>query len=86
MPHVTRRSFLQAGAAATVLAGLAGCSTDGESQAPSAPDAASYPIEPEEWGSGSPKWEEAETADGWTMPAGAPRIPLTFAVVARRPA
>ena len=27
-----------------------------------------------------------ETADGWTMPAGAPRIPLTFAVVARRPA
>ena len=66
MPHVTRRSFLQAGAAATVLAGLAGCSTDGESQAPSAPDAASYPIEPEEWGSGSPKWEEAETADGWT--------------------
>ena len=27
-----------------------------------------------------------ETPDGWTMPAGAPRIPLTFAVVARRPA
>ena len=27
-----------------------------------------------------------ETTDGWTMPAGAPRIPLTFAVVARRPA
>lgn len=27
-----------------------------------------------------------ETPDGWTMPAGAPRIPLTFSVVARRPA
>ena len=26
-----------------------------------------------------------ETPDGWTMPQGAPRIPLTFAVVARKP-
>ena len=25
-----------------------------------------------------------ETPDGWTMPADGPRIPLTFAVVARR--
>ena len=26
-----------------------------------------------------------ETPDGWTMPEGSPRIPLTFSVVARRP-
>ena len=27
-----------------------------------------------------------ETPEGWTMPSGAPRIPLTFAIVARKPA
>lgn len=64
MSGVTRRGFLQVGAAAAVMAGLAGCAPSAAS-GPSVPDAASYPIEPEEWGSGSPKWEEGETADGW---------------------
>jgi hypothetical protein len=26
------------------------------------------------------------TPDGWALPEGSPRIPLTFSVVARRPA
>ena len=66
MANLTRRNFLQAGAAAAVMAGLAGCDT-ATTDAKGAPDAASYPIDPEEWGSGSPKWAESATEDGWTL-------------------
>lgn len=65
MPRITRRNFLQASATAAVLAGLAGCVPSNTSVL-TAPDVTSYPIEAEEWGSGSPKWEKAETPDGWT--------------------
>lgn len=64
-------------AAAALLAGammlgvLAGCNnetagnTDTPATATPAPAADSYPITPEELGSGTPKWSEKETADGW---------------------
>lgn len=75
MANTTRRSFLAAGAIAAGLVGLAGC--DSAATAPdankgtTAPDAANYPIEPEEWGSGSPKHTEEvvgekRTKEGWT--------------------
>lgn len=64
-------------AAAALLAGamllgvLAGCddgtaeNSDNPNTTTPAPATDSYPITPEELGSGTPKWSEEETADGW---------------------
>ena len=73
--NVTRRNFLQVTAAAGAVAALAGC--DGGQETPDAPSgeqggsteapaADAYPIDAEEWGSGTPKHAEEETRDGWT--------------------
>ena len=67
--NVTRRNFLQATAAASALVALAGCSGEGNASANDAsgvPAADAYPIDAEEWGSGTPKHAEEEMRDGWT--------------------
>ena len=67
--NVTRRNFLQATAAASALVTLAGCSGEGNTPANDAsgvPAADAYPIDAEEWGSGTPKHAEEEMRDGWT--------------------
>ena len=69
---ITRRNFLAASAVSAGLLGLAGCSdaTSKDSSA-TAPSADSYPIDAEEWGSGTVKHSEevvgqARSGDGWT--------------------
>lgn len=70
--NVTRRSFLAASAATAGMAGLVGCSTEEESpgndthDVTAAPAADAYPIEPEEFGSGTVRYSSEETVDGWT--------------------
>ena len=67
--NVTRRNFLQATAATSALVALAGCSGEGNASANDAsgvPAADAYPIDAEEWGSGTPKHAEEEMRDGWT--------------------
>ena len=57
--------MLAASAGATMLAMLAGCSdTSGQGDG-GAPSSASYPIDPEEFGSGTPKYI-VEKMEGWT--------------------
>lgn len=69
---ITRRNFLAASAVSAGLLGLAGCSdaTSKDSSA-TAPSTDSYPIDAEEWGSGTVKHSEevvgqARSGDGWT--------------------
>ena len=72
--NVTRRNFLAASAVTAGLLGLAGCesaSTKGGSDVLAAPAADAYPIDPEEWGSGTPKHAEEVIGtergrEGWT--------------------
>lgn len=64
MKDITRRNFLKGSAATAALAALAGCQTPGSST--DAPAADKYPIEPEEWGSGTVRYTLEETQDGWT--------------------
>ena len=64
MAKLTRRNFLMAGAAAAATGMLAACN-GGAAPAPAgdepaSTDEASYPIEPEELGSGTPKWTEED--------------------------
>ena len=75
---ITRRNFLAASAVTAGLVGLAGCDNQGGEQQPgaqtdvaTAPAADAYPIEPEEWGSGTVRHSEevigdARSGDGWT--------------------
>ena len=64
---MTRRNFLGVAALAGAAATLAGCEGPGNGgEASGVPAADSYPIDPEEWGSGTPKHAEEETRDGWT--------------------
>lgn len=67
---ITRRNFLAASAVGAGLLGLAGCDGSG-SGTTTVPDASSYPIEAEEWGSGTVRHSEevvgdARSGDGWT--------------------
>nr|WP_275100682.1 glycoside hydrolase family 3 N-terminal domain-containing protein [Olsenella profusa] len=65
---MTRRNFLRAAAVAGAAVTLAGCdnATEGAGQTSEVPAADAYPIDAEEWGSGTPKHSEEETRDGWT--------------------
>lgn len=70
---ITRRNFLAASAVSAGLLGLAGCAsgTSGSSGSSSIPAADTYPIDAEEWGSGTPKHSEEVVGDerikeGWT--------------------
>lgn len=69
MSNITRRNFLAASAVTAGLLGLAGCdnaaTTTGGGDAPAAPAADSYPIDPD--GDGvEAKWSSEELRDGWT--------------------
>ena len=66
MANISRRNFLQGAAATGALAALAGCDTPAASDPSAAPAADSYPIEPEEWGSGEPKYAVEKTSDGYS--------------------
>ena len=64
MVKLTRRNFLKAGAVAAAASMLAAC--NGAAPAPAGDDApadageVTYPIDPEELGSGTPKWTEED--------------------------
>ncbi len=65
----TRRGFLGGATVASMIA-LAGCSTSGgtteEKDVLAAPASDTYPIDPEEFGSGTPKYTTEDVEDGWT--------------------
>lgn len=66
MKKNTKRTAAALLSAAMLLGLISGCSTPGgpvESDKPAVE--LSYPVEPEELGSGTPKWTEEKTADGW---------------------
>ena len=72
MAKITRRNFVEGAVAASALV-LAGCASDSGSDAGSAAAAASvehtaadYPLEPEEWGSGTVLYTTENTGEGWT--------------------
>ncbi len=73
--NISRRSFLQAAAVtgtAGVLAACSGNSTDDSAATTVVPAADEYPIEPEEWGSGTVRHAEEvigdeRSGDGWTQ-------------------
>lgn len=64
MKNVTRRGFL-GGAAIMAGLGVAACSGTQEDSA-GVPDKASYPIDPEEFGSGTVRYAVETTEDGWS--------------------
>ena len=72
---ITRRNFLATSAVAAGLLGLASCSgTDTKGDTPAAPSANSYPIDAEEWGSGTVRHSEevvgqARSKEGFTRVA-----------------
>ena len=68
---ITRRNFLAASAVTAGLLGLVGCDGGSAASGAAAPSADSYPIDAEEWGSGTVKHSEevvgdARSGDGWT--------------------
>ena len=70
MSNVSRRNFLEGAAAVGMLAALGGCgtSTDGSTSTAAgekAPDAGSYPIDPD-GDSVKAKWSSETMKDGWT--------------------
>ena len=63
MSAISRRNFLKSSAlaaAASMLAACGGASQPAETSEPTEATEASYPIDPEELGSGEPKWTEEE--------------------------
>ena len=69
--NVSRRNFLQAAVAAGAVAALAGCENaeqgaQSQTDTSAVPAADSYPIDAEEWGSGTTRHSEEELRDGWT--------------------
>lgn len=66
MKNQTRREFLATGAAAAALGALAGCNNAATNAEGKLPKEDSYPITPEELGSGKPKWSEEEK-DGYNL-------------------
>ena len=66
MKNQTRREFLATGAAAAALGALAGCNNAATNAEGKLPKEDSYPITPEELGSGKPKWNEEEK-DGYNL-------------------
>ena len=83
MSNVSRRNFLEGAAAVGMLAALGGCgtSTDGSTSTAAgekAPDAGSYPIDPD-GDSVKAKWSSEMMKDGWTKVTqdGAPTLGYT---------
>ena len=83
MSNVSRRNFLEGAAAVGMLAALGGCgtSTDGSTSTAAgekAPDAGSYPIDPD-GDSVKAKWSSETMKDGWTKVTqdGAPTLGYT---------
>ena len=56
MASISRRNFLQGAALLGAAGAMAGCADNAGGTAAPEPEAASYPIEPEEWGSGEVKY------------------------------